>query len=196
MEKRNKVNLSPFGGGGLLAELDFARQRVVLLTTHRRENFGVALENICEAVLKLKDKFSDLAFVCPVHLNPRVGGPLRERLGNQERIYLVPPLSYEDFVLVMEKSYLVLTDSGGVQEEAPALGKPVLVLREVTERPEGVSAGTVMLVGTSVQKIVENASKLLTDSDHYQKMANAINPYGDGQAASRIVELILQQSSS
>jgi len=139
------------------------------LTTHRRENFGPAIENICQAVLTLVKTYPDIAFVCPVHLNPKVGDPLRERLGNNERIYLVPPLSYEEFVPLMEKAYLVLTDSGGVQEEAPALGKPVLVLREVTERPEGVAAGTVQIVGTETAKIVDATANLLNNREAYLK---------------------------
>jgi len=175
-----------------LQKIDFKRYRTVLLTAHRRENFGAPLEDICQAVLRLVERFDDLLVVCPVHLNPRAGDPVRKYLGNTERIWLVPPLSYEDLVAVMERSYLILTDSGGIQEEAPALGKPVLVLREVTERPEGIAAGTVQVVGTDTENIVKAASTLLEDSQVYATMANAVNPYGDGLAAQRIVDLIRQ----
>ena len=164
--------------------------RKILLTSHRRENHGGPLGEICDAVLELANRFSDVEITYPVHMSPRVRDTVFGRLGNHERIKLVEPLDYDAFVLAMHASDLILTDSGGIQEEAPSLGKPVLVLRENTERPEGVDAGTLRLVGTDREAIVDEASRLLEDQDAYREMAQACNPYGDGQAADRILTVL------
>jgi UDP-N-acetylglucosamine 2-epimerase (non-hydrolysing) len=162
----------------------------VLVTGHRRESFGGGFERICTALSDLAQRFSDTRFIYPVHLNPNVRGPVYERLGNHGNISLIPPIPYQEFVALLDRCVLVLTDSGGVQEEAPGLGKPVLVMRDRTERPEGVAAGTVRLVGTDVERIVDGVATLLTDADAYRAMARATNPYGDGKAAGRIVARI------
>ncbi|HEY6728032.1 MAG TPA: UDP-N-acetylglucosamine 2-epimerase (non-hydrolyzing) [Polyangiaceae bacterium] len=166
---------------------DFRSHPFVLITGHRRENFGAGFQQICDALATLADRFPDHRFVYPVHLNPNVQGPVRERLGQHPNIRLIAPQPYSTFVALMNASRLLLTDSGGVQEEAPGLGKPVLVMRDTTERPEGVDAGTVRLVGANAERIVDQVSLLLTDSSVYDAMANAVNPYGDGKAAARIV---------
>lgn len=183
-----------------------SRERVpiVLVTGHRRENFGAAFENICRGIAELAARFPETHFVYPVHLNPNVRGPVLRILGRKDRlsgpvagavgrmdsvasnIHLIEPLSYLPFVALMDRASLILTDSGGVQEEAPSLGKPVLVMRETTERPEAVAAGTVRLVGTDSGRIVDEVSTLLTDQEAYDAMARAHNPYGDGRAADRI----------
>lgn len=163
---------------------------VVLITGHRRESFGNGFENICMAIALLARRFPGTQFVYPVHLNPNVRQPVTEILGNGNglsNVHLIEPLTYLPFVTLMDRATLILTDSGGVQEEAPSLGKPVLVMRETTERPEAVAAGTVKLVGTSCQRIVEETSRLLTDSTAYLHMQRAHNPYGDGHATSRIL---------
>jgi UDP-N-acetylglucosamine 2-epimerase (non-hydrolysing) len=160
--------------------------RRVLLTSHRRENWGDPQRRIFGAVRELLDRFPDLELVFPVHPNPVVVRPAQEILGNHPRAHLVPPLDYADLVSCMKAAVLILTDSGGIQEEAPALGRPVLVLRETTERPEGIRAGTARLVGTDRDKILREATELLTDSDAYARMSRARNPYGDGRAAARI----------
>jgi UDP-N-acetylglucosamine 2-epimerase (non-hydrolysing) len=163
-------------------------KRLLLVTAHRRENFGAPLVEICRALVDLADKYlSSAHIVYPVHLNPHVWDPVHSMLEGVPNITLVPPLDYQMFVGLIDRSYLVLTDSGGLQEEAPGLGKPVLVLRDVTERPEAVTAGTAQLVGTCRQRIVETASALLDDKQAYDKMAQAVNPYGDGKASRRIV---------
>ena len=170
--------------------------RLVLVTAHRRENFGAPLERICRALLSLAARFApEVHFVYPVHLNPNVDGPVREMLSQAPGITLLPPLDYLPMVNLLKGSTLVLTDSGGVQEEAPGLGKPVLVMREVTERPEGVAAGTVHLVGTDQAAIEREVTRLLTDGKAYAAMAQAVNPYGDGHAAARIVDALLRQTS-
>lgn len=163
--------------------------RMVLITGHRRESFGQGFENICLAILTLSRRFPDTMFVYPVHLNPNVREPVFRLLGKSSNVYLVEPLSYLPFIALMERCTLVLTDSGGIQEEAPSLGKPVLVMREVTERPEGIEAGTVKLVGTEHDRIVANVSELLSDESAYRAMSRAINPYGDGKASERIVKI-------
>lgn len=169
------------------------KQRMVLITGHRRENFGVGFENICAAIARLAGNFPDVQFVYPVHLNPRVQEPVRRTLhatngeGGLRNIHLIEPLPYLSFVSLMERSTLILTDSGGVQEEAPSLGKPVLVMRETTERPEAVEAGTVRLVGTNQELIVNGVTELLTNPVAYETMAKAHNPYGDGKATGRII---------
>jgi UDP-N-acetylglucosamine 2-epimerase (non-hydrolysing) len=162
-------------------------RRVLLLTSHRRENWGDPQRRIFQAVRDVLDRFPDLDLVFPVHLNPVVGGPAREILGTHPRAHLCTPLDYGALVACMKASTVILTDSGGIQEEAPAIGRPVLVLRETTERPEGVAAGTARLVGTDRARIVHETERLLTDGRAYAKMSRARNPYGDGHAAERIV---------
>lgn len=173
-----------------LSGLDYANRRVVLVTTHRRENLGEPMRHVYKAMKRLIDEIPDIEIVFPVHKNPKVREVVNEELGGAERVHLIEPLDYEPFANLMDRSTLVLTDSGGVQEEAPALGKPVLVLRDTTERPEAVSAGTVLLVGTEEDRVYSEAKKLLTDEKSYARMAEAKSPYGDGEAARRIVEAI------
>jgi UDP-N-acetylglucosamine 2-epimerase (non-hydrolysing) len=179
--------------------LSLAGKRLILVTGHRRENFGPGFENICWALREVVEAFPEVVVVYPVHLNPQVQRPVQEILapvsqtaggGRAGRLALLPPLQYAPFVYLLSQSYLVLTDSGGIQEEAPALGKPVLVMREVTERPEGVWANTVKLVGTDRQRIFQGIKDLLENPASYQAMAQARNPYGDGKAAARIVETV------
>ncbi|HCK66305.1 MAG TPA: UDP-N-acetylglucosamine 2-epimerase (non-hydrolyzing) [Anaerolineae bacterium] len=167
-----------------------ATSKLILVTAHRRENFGEGMENICKALLDLS-KEKDVQIVYPVHLNPNVQEPVNRLLKNVENITLLPPLDYLPLVHLMKHSTLILTDSGGIQEEAPAFGVPTLVLREVTERPEGVEAGTVKLVGTETSRIKEEAKRLLDDEAEYQKMSKAANPYGDGHASERIIQALL-----
>lgn len=176
---------------GELASIDFTSSKLLLVTAHRRENWGEPMTRILLALKDLVLKFPEVEVIFPVHRNPRVREPAREILGNMARVHLIEPLDYEPFVNLMNKVYLVLTDSGGLQEEAPSLGKPVLVLRDTTERPEALEAGTVKLVGTQRERIISETVRLLQDQDAYQKMANAVNPYGDGKASRRIVEGIL-----
>ena len=162
-------------------------RRMVLITGHRRENFGEGFLNICHAIKHLAEQYKDVDFVYPMHLNPNVRKPVLEILGEgAENVFLIEPLDYLPFVYMMQYSTLILTDSGGVQEEAPGLGKPVLVMRDTTERPEAVEAGTVLLVGTNQQKIEQGVTRLLEDADTYRKMSEAVNPYGDGLACERI----------
>lgn len=169
-------------------------KRIILVTAHRRENFGKPLERICAALREIAMQYPDTAYlVYPVHLNPNVQGLVNTMLSDIPNISLLPPLDYLSFVQVMKRSYLVLTDSGGIQEEAPGLGKPVLVLREITERPEAVDAGTVRILGTEQAQIVRGVQSLLDHRAEYERMAHAVNPYGDGQAARRIVKAILDQ---
>ena len=162
-------------------------KKIILVTGHRRENFGEGFTNICKALKKIADDNHDVDIVYPVHLNPNVQKPVKNILSNSKNIYLINPLSYENFIYLMSKSYFIITDSGGVQEEAPSLGKPVLVLRNTTERPEAVEAGTVKLVGTNFDAIVNESQKFLDDEKEYKKMSKAHNPYGDGSASKRIV---------
>ena len=164
-------------------------RRMVLITGHRRENFGEGFLNICHAIKHLAEQYKDVDFVYPMHLNPNVRKPVLEILGEKvENVFLIEPLDYLPFVYMMQHSTLILTDSGGVQEEAPGLGKPVLVMRDTTERPEAVEAGTVLLVGTNREKIEQGVSMLLNDADTYRRMSEAVNPYGDGLACERIVK--------
>lgn len=167
-------------------------RRLVLITGHRRENFGGGFINMCNAIKHLTEKYPDVDFVYPMHLNPNVRKPIHEVFGedlnNLGNMFFIEPLEYLSFVYLMEKSTIVLTDSGGIQEEAPGLGKPVLVMRDTTERPEAVTAGTVKLVGTDYDAIVDNMYKLLDDPKAYEEMSKAVNPYGDGKACGRIVE--------
>ncbi|MHC4993439.1 MAG: non-hydrolyzing UDP-N-acetylglucosamine 2-epimerase [Planctomycetota bacterium] len=164
---------------------------LVLITGHRRENHGAGVDAICDAIAQLAARFTETAFVYPVHLNPKVCGPVRERLGDLPNVQLIEPLGYEAFVALMDRSTLVLTDSGGVQEEAPSLGKPVLVMRQTTERPEAVRAGAVRLVGADTERIVGGVTELLTDTAAYRRMARAVNPYGDGRACRRIIAALV-----
>ncbi len=164
-------------------------QKLVLITGHRRENFGNGFLNICHAIKELSQKYLDVDFVYPVHLNPNVRKPVNEILADGlNNVFLIEPLQYLPFIFLMEKSYLILTDSGGIQEEAPGLGKPVLVMRDTTERPEAVEAGTVLLVGTDKEKIIVSVSELLENKEKYSQMSEANNPYGDGLASKRIVD--------
>lgn len=165
--------------------------RFVLITGHRRENFGEGFLNICNALKSLASSNPEVNFVYPVHLNPNVRKPVSELLADTQNVFLIEPLHYEAFLLLMNKAYIILTDSGGIQEEAPSLGKPVLVMRDTTERPEAVEAGTVKLVGAEEQSIVSSVQKLLDDKEEYTKMSKAHNPYGDGKASERIVDALV-----
>lgn len=169
-------------------------KKLILITGHRRENFGNGFIHMCKAIKHLNKKYPDADFVYPMHLNPNVRRPIKEVFGDekQENMFFIEPLDYLPFVYLMEKSHIVLTDSGGIQEEAPGLGKPVLVMRETTERPEAVTAGTVKLVGTNFDKIVAEVSRLMDDESEYEKMGKAVNPYGDGKACPRILEFLKQ----
>jgi len=169
--------------------IDFSK-KIILVTGHRRESFGKPFEDMCEAMKEIVDKNDDVEIVYPVHLNPNVRKPVNEILSEVDRVKLVEPLEYPYLIWLMSRSYLVLTDSGGIQEEAPSLGKPVLVMRNVTERTEGVDAGTAMLVGTDKNKIINETQKLIENKDHYESMSKAINPYGDGDTSKKIVELL------
>lgn len=173
-----------------LNKIDFNNKKVIMITAHRRENWGLGIDNICEALLKLVKENEDVELVYLVHLNPIVKDVVFEKLGNNKRIHLLPPLDTQETHNLINKSYMVMTDSGGLQEEAPHLGKPVLVLRDVTERPEAVEYGTVKLVGCDINKIVIEANKLIRNKDEYNKMSIAINPYGDGVASFRIANII------
>lgn len=166
-------------------------KKVILVTGHRRENFGSGMENICRAIRELAAR-TDVQFVYPVHLNPRVREPVTRILDGLDNVHLIPPLEYLPFVYLMHRAYLILTDSGGIQEEAPSLGKPVLVMRDITERPEGVRAGTAKLVGANCKKIVAGVTELLDDSFAYEAMSCAQNPYGDGFACEKIIQGIFQ----
>ena len=177
-----------------LSQILNANKKLILVTGHRRENHGEGFLNICEALKEVSQKYSDVQIVYPVHLNPKVQEPVYKILGDLPNIELIAPLSYPSFVWLMNQSYLIITDSGGVQEEAPSLGKPVLVMRDTTERPEAVDAGTVILVGTDKNLIVSKASRLLEDEDAYEKMTKLHNPYGDGKASERIVQFINNHS--
>ncbi|WP_026503680.1 non-hydrolyzing UDP-N-acetylglucosamine 2-epimerase [Butyrivibrio sp. NC3005] len=176
-----------------LNTLDFSSSRVITLTAHRRENLGQPLRNICNAVKKIAVEYADVTFVYPVHLNPAVRDVVFDVLGNVSNIKLIDPVDVLDMHNLLARSFMIMTDSGGLQEEAPHFGKPVLVLRTETERPEAVEAGTVKVVGVEENDIYESAKKLLDDSDAYENMAHAINPYGDGRASERIVEALLSR---
>ena len=174
----------------LKSKINFS-SRIILVTGHRRENHGQGFINICAALKEIAVKNPDVEIIYPVHLNPNVLKPVTQLLGDIKNIHLVKPLSYPSFVWLMNKSYLIITDSGGVQEEAPSLGKPVLVMRDTTERPEAVEAGTVILVGTNTNVIIKEAQELLNNSTKYKSMSSLHNPYGDGKACKRIIEFIL-----
>jgi UDP-N-acetylglucosamine 2-epimerase (non-hydrolysing) len=169
--------------------LDWQKYRVILVTVHRRENWGEPLQDIIAGLRSLLAKFPDVAILLPLHRNPIVREPLQQHLGQHERVFLTEPLDYQELVGAIQRSHLLLTDSGGLQEEAPSLGKPVLVLRETTERPEAVTAGTAKLIGTRSEQILSSASELLDNINAYNQMAEAINPFGDGKASSRIVDI-------
>lgn len=188
---RNRIKHEVGSLGYDTSRLDVGR-RMILITGHRRENFGDGFLNICQAINGLSEMYPNVDFVYPVHLNPNVRRPVLEILGKGNlNVFLIEPLHYFQFVYLMEKSYLILTDSGGVQEEAPSLGKPVLVMRDTTERPEAVESGTVLLVGADRERIVEGVSMLLDNGAIYDKMSKAINPYGDGYACRRIVDCFI-----
>ena len=188
-----KEEIKTFGYN--IDRLQSNNRRMVLITGHRRENLGNGFIHIAQAIQELSSQFPNVDFVYPMHLNPNVRKSIYEVLGNDlshfSNMFFIEPLEYLSFIYMMEKANIVLTDSGGIQEEAPSLKKPVLVMRDTTERPEAVDAGTVILVGTDKEKIVSNVNKLLTDNVYYQQMARAINPYGDGKACERIVEILL-----
>ena len=175
----------------LLQNIDFENKRIILVTTHRRENLGEPMRHVYKALRQLTEEFDDVEVVFPVHKNPKVREVVREELGGLSQVHLIDPLDYEPFANLMHKAHLILTDSGGVQEEAPALGKPVLVLRDTTERPEAVAAGTVKLIGTDRDVVYNEAKTLLTDEAAYHRMAESVNPYGDGKASERIIQAIL-----
>ena len=166
-------------------------KKIILITGHRRESFGKPFENICDAISTLAQAYPDVQFVYPVHLNPNVQNIVHEKLDGYKNIFLIKPLSYPNLIWLMDKCYFVITDSGGIQEEAPTLGKPVLVMRDVTEREEGITAGTALLVGTSRERIIEEATKLFEDKNAYEQMSKAVNPYGTGDSAKQIVEILL-----
>ena len=166
------------------------KSKFILLTGHRRENFGQGFVNICNALKKIALEYQDMHIIYPVHLNPNVREPVNNILSGVKNIHLIEPLGYKEFVYLMNKSYFVITDSGGIQEEAPSLGKPVLVMRDTTERPEAVEAGTVKLVGTDPEIIFSEAQKLICDTNEYKKMSQAHNPYGDGKASKRIIDFL------
>ena len=186
---REKIAATPPSWPGLDVDV-LGGRRVVLITGHRRENFGAGFRAICEAIRALAEQFPAVAFVYPVHLNPNVRGPVFGALADVPNIHLIAPLDYLPFVALMERASIILTDSGGVQEEAPALGKPVLVMRETTERPEAIEAGTAKLVGTGRGRIAEEAARLLTGAAAYAAMSQAKNPYGDGTAAQQIAAIL------
>ena len=176
----------------LLENIDYQGKRIILVTTHRRENLGEPMRQVYKALKKLIHDFSDVEIIFPVHKNPKVRNVVKEELGGLPQVHLTDPLDYEPFANLMNRATLILTDSGGVQEEAPSLGKPVLVLRNTTERPEAVAAGTVKLVGTKMADVYKEARLLLTNTREYYRMSEACNPYGDGQASKRIVQALLK----
>ena len=192
---KEKVKVNPPAIDGLPNDLMASGERVVLITGHRRENFGEGFENICMAIRNLAERFPETHFVYPVHLNPNVREPVGRILGHHcgKNVHLIAPQGYLPFVALMNKSSLILTDSGGVQEEAPSLGKPVLVMRDTTERPEAVRAGTVKIVGTSMESIEMNVKDILSNPQAYKAMASAVNPYGDGTATGKIIDILLSK---
>jgi UDP-N-acetylglucosamine 2-epimerase (non-hydrolysing) len=172
---------------------ELENKRLILVTGHRRESFGEGFENICNALKELAESFDDIIIIYPVHLNPNVRGPVNRILGNVRNVKLIEPIGYQSFVYLMEKAYVIITDSGGIQEEAPSLSKPVLVMREITERPEAVEAGTVKVVGTQKESIVNSTRQLLLDANEYKKMSSTINPYGDGKSAQRTYKILIER---
>ncbi|MCZ2101944.1 MAG: UDP-N-acetylglucosamine 2-epimerase (non-hydrolyzing) [Chitinophagales bacterium] len=192
----DKVNANDFLDQEIqsLKQIIIPGKRIILVTGHRRENHGDGFLRICEALRDIAQQHPDVQIIYPVHLNPNVQKPVYQLLSNIDNIQLIAPLAYPAFIWLMEKAYLLITDSGGVQEEAPSLGKPVLVMRDTTERPEAVTAGTVILVGTDKQKIISETTRLLNDNEGYHAMSKVHNPYGDGKACSRIVKFIQEQN--
>ncbi len=196
----NRIDTDPARRAALDAQIsshlsfDWANEKMVLITGHRRENFGDGFLQICHALQSLAQQHPKVHFVYPVHLNPNVQEPVNALLGRLDNVHLIPPLDYEPFVHLLRHTYVILTDSGGIQEEGPSLGKPVLVMRDVTERPEAIAAGTVRLVGANQEQIIRNVNELLNISEVYQMMSQAHNPYGDGKACERIVEFLGQLS--
>ena len=180
--------------GTALNNLPFIKKKIILITAHRRENFGQPIINICKAIKEIALSYSDVYFVYPVHYNPNIKKPAYSILDGINNILLTEPLDYVPFVNLMKMSYFILTDSGGIQEESPSLGKPVLVLRDVTERPEAVEAGTVEIIGTKPEKIIEKVLNLLENKKYYENMSRAINPYGDGKASERIISHLLHRA--
>jgi UDP-N-acetylglucosamine 2-epimerase (non-hydrolysing) len=174
----------------VLDKIDFEKNKIILVTTHRRESFGKPLHNILTTLKMLVNNYKNVQIILPVHYNPNVSNAVNKLLKKTKRIHLIEPLNYESFVHLMNKSTIILTDSGGIQEEAPSLGKPVLVLRDTTERPEGIKAGTAKIVGTDIEQIFSSVSELITNESDYNKMSNINNPYGDGKASKRIVEIL------
>ncbi len=185
-------NFSP--AGTVFDKLPEGEKKIILVTAHRRENFGYPIRNICNAIKKLATLRDDIIFVYPVHLNPNIQEPVHSILGNLENVVLESPLEYIEFVQLIKRSYFILTDSGGLQEESPSLNKPVLVLRDVTERPEALDSGAIEIVGTNTNEIIERFNFLMDNREHYLQMSMANNPYGDGKASVRIVEAILEHS--
>lgn len=176
-----------------LAALNQTSGRLILVTTHRRENLGEPMRHVYQALRAIVQEFPDVSAIFPVHRNPQVQQVVRQELGDAPRVHLIDPLEYQPFANLMNQAHIILTDSGGIQEEAPSLGKPVLVLRDTTERPEAIDAGTVKLIGTSRERVYQELKLLLTDAGEYSRMAEATNPYGDGRAAARIVECLLHR---
>jgi len=192
----NRIITEPARLNGIISSLnnilsfDWRAERFILVTGHRRENFGIGFLHICEALRELAEFYVDIEFVYPVHLNPNVVQPVREILGGIANVHLIDPLDYETFIYLLKHCYFVMTDSGGIQEEAPSLGKPVLLMRDITERTEAVEAGTVLLVGANKKRIVDGVSRLLIDEEHYLRMSQSHNPYGDGNACVRILNVL------
>ena len=197
VEKARAVNFSDsvLEGAPFLKQAKIDIPRIVLVTGHRRENFGQGFEEICHALYDIASKNPDIKIVYPVHLNPNVRGPVNRILSNIDNVHLVEPMEYLTFIKLMDLSYLILTDSGGIQEEAPSLGKPVLVMRDATERPEAVEAGTVKLVGTNKKEIVTMVNQLLENKELYTKMSRAHNPYGDGNASHTICDILVSRKA-
>jgi UDP-N-acetylglucosamine 2-epimerase (non-hydrolysing) len=179
--------------GTILEKLPDGNKKVILVTAHRRENFGEPIHNICRAIKMISQQRDDVLFIYPVHLNPNIQEPVYSHLGNMENIFLVNPLEYVEFVHLIKRAHFILSDSGGLQEESPSLGKPVLVLRDVTERPEALETGAIEVVGTDTDRIVSRFNLLMDDKEHYRRMSEAENPYGDGKASYRIVQSILNR---
>lgn len=175
-----------------LCKKEIFNKKYILITGHRRENFGEGFFEICHAIARLSKKFQDVNFIYPVHLNPKVQKPVNELLASLSNVILIPPQDYESFIFLLDRCFAVLTDSGGIQEEAPSLGKPVLVMREKTERPEAVNAGTVKLVGAKKDKIYKGVEELLNNSNLYKKMSEAHNPYGNGKASKKILKILMK----
>ena len=198
LEIRSKINQNEEWTKKLSTQLEglckkeIFNKKYILITGHRRENFGEGFFEICHAIARLSKKFKDVNFVYPVHLNPKVQKPVNELLASLNNVILIPPQDYDSFIFLLDRSFAVLTDSGGIQEEAPSLGKPVLVMREKTERPEALNAGTVKLVGANKDRIYKGVEELLNDENLYKKMSEAHNPYGNGKASKKILKILMK----